>query len=318
MLHQIFYWVLNMSIIASVFGILLYCLRLLKGFPKLASYALWAVIIIRLLCPIGISSDYSLLNIISKFTGQQVVKTIPYVNDRDSGNSSSKLVPELSMSNTIQRAADYDPITYKDNVFESFIKVVSVIWAIVLTAGLIALIILYCLTKSELKKAVLLHDNIYEGAMVSTPTVYGILKPRLVLPIGTDQEHLQYIMAHENVHIRRHDNVWRIFAILAACVHWFNPLSWIFLKCFLKDCELACDEAAIKNMNKEERKIYALTLLACASDDITVFSSAFGSSKVKVRIESVLSYKKLTLFSTICFGTVIIAAAFLFLTNAAG
>lgn len=313
MLHEAFYWILNMSIIASVFGVILYSLRFIKGFPKFASYVLWIVVLVRLLCPIGLSSDYSLLNMLSKAADKTYVKTIPILDHERDGEDS-----ELTFSNSIQGAATYNPITYKTNVLEGFFKVASIVWLIIVIAAILAMMFLYYMTKSELKKATHLRDNIYEGTMVNTPIVYGIMKPRIILSVGVSKEHLEYILAHEKVHIRRHDNIWRMLAILTACIHWFNPLSWLFLKSFLSDCELACDEAAVKKMKSEDRKNYALTLLAYTSSDTTVFASSFGSRKVKVRIEKVLSYKKLTLFSTICFVGIVLVMAFLLLTNAVG
>ena len=316
MLHEIFYWVINMSIIASAVGILIYFLRFIKGFPKFASYVLWAVVLVRFLCPLGITSEYSLLNLISNISENVIVKSISISESEIDQESASKRLPKFTIMNSIQQADTYDPITYKTNTVERFFRAAAVVWIIVAIAALLTIAGLYYLTVSELKKAVPRKGNLYEGGMVNTPTVYGIWKPKIILPIGISEEHLNYILAHEKVHIRRRDNVWRMLAILAACIHWFNPLSWIFLRCFLRDCEMACDEAAVKNMNGEERKQYALTLLAYASEDLTVFSSAFGGSKVKVRIKNVLSYRKLTIFSTVCFIALVITIALLLLTNA--
>ncbi len=342
MLHEVFYWILNMSIIATAFGILVYFLRFIKGFPKLASYVLWGVVLLRLLCPIGISSEYSLLNLISKVSEKTYVKTIQIIDtdidtdidtEKDTvidtdidankvtekeAESGTQRFPQLTASNALQGAATYNPITYKTNILEGFFKVASVIWIIISVAAVIAMTALYYLTKAELKKATHLRDNIYEGTMVTTPTVYGMIKPKIVLPVGVEKEHLEYILAHEKVHIKRHDNIWRMLAILAACLHWFNPFSWLFLKCFLGDCEMACDAAAVKKMKAEERKNYARTLLTYATMDKTIFSSAFGSSKVKVRVKNILSYRKLTLFSTISFLGMVMVITFLLLTNAIG
>lgn len=315
MLDEVFYWILNMSIIASVFGVLICSVRFMKGCPKFVSYILWAVVLIRFLCPIGISSEYSLLNLVSELSERAMIRTVPLDNSVNNAENVLKF-PELSASNMIQKAESYHPVTYETNVLEKFFARASIVWVIIAVSAIIAMLVLYYLSKSELKKAVPISDNIYEGTMVNTPTVYGIWKPKIVLPVGLDEEHKKYILAHEYVHIRRHDNVWRMLAILTACVHWFNPLSWILLKVFLKDCELACDVAAIKKMNTEERKDYARILLTYATADPAVFSSAFGSSKVKVRIKNVLSYKKLTVFSGVCFTCMVIILAFLLLTNA--
>ena len=118
-----------------------------------------------------------------------------------------------------------------------------------------------------------------------------------------------------NYHIRRLDNLWRLAGFLTAAVHWFNPLSWIFLKAFLADLELACDEAVTAKYSEDERREYALDLLNCVQSK-SLFVSAFGGAKVRTRIESILSYKKMTAFSAVGFGLLIIIIIYTLLTNA--
>ncbi len=321
MLHEIFYWILNMSILGTVYGVLLYSLRIIQGFPRFGSYALWSVVFLRFICPVGFSSRYSLLSLLSNAFSRTFIKTVTVTEELGQEHL------QLSLSNTIQAAADYQPITYKTNILEEFFRIASVIWVIIATAGILTCVILYLLSVSELKKAVHLKDNIYTGAMVTTPIVYGIRKPKIVLPLESNHEcpdkvllneEVEQVLLHERIHIRRRDNLWRMAAILTACIHWFNPFAWFFLKSFFHDCELACDAKAVKHMKPEERKDYAKALLTYGSGDRTLFSSAFGSGIVKVRIRSVLTYRKLTVFSSICFLLMAVLAAFLLLTNQAG
>ena len=64
MLYSIFSAVLNMSITASVVILCVMLARLvLKRAPKIFSYALWAVVLFRLLCPVSLNSDFSLLSV---------------------------------------------------------------------------------------------------------------------------------------------------------------------------------------------------------------------------------------------------------------
>jgi beta-lactamase regulating signal transducer with metallopeptidase domain len=224
----------------------------------------------------------------------------------------------LSLSNTIQRAATYQPIAYKSSAWENFFDVASMIWLVFALASILTMFFLYVLNLIELKKAVLLREDLYEGPMVNSPTVIGILRPRIILPLDMDvmdDMELSYILRHERIHVGRRDNLWRLIAIIATCIHWFNPMSWVFLKLFLNDCELACDEGAIKEMNPEDRKEYARTLLNYADGDRTIFSSNFGSHKVKLRVMQVLSYRRLTWFSVLCFILLMVCVAVLLLTN---
>jgi beta-lactamase regulating signal transducer with metallopeptidase domain len=104
--------------------------------------------------------------------------------------------------------------------------------------------------------------------------------------------------------------------MITACVHWFNPLTWTFLKYFFTDMELACDAKVLKCLDERQTKEYARTILACA-DRKAFFASAFGGAKTKVRIENILSYKKLTLLSSLCFAALAAVIAVIIITNAA-
>ena len=54
--------VLNMSLTAGVVILFVMAARLLlKKLPKIYSYALWAVVLFRLLCPVSITSQVSVL-----------------------------------------------------------------------------------------------------------------------------------------------------------------------------------------------------------------------------------------------------------------
>ena len=62
MLNTLFLQVLKMSLTASYVILVVLLLRLvLKRAPKLCSYALWAVALVRLLCPFSIEGRFSLI-----------------------------------------------------------------------------------------------------------------------------------------------------------------------------------------------------------------------------------------------------------------
>ena len=64
-LDGVFQTVLNMSIAAAVIiAAVLLARLLLRRAPKAFSYALWAVVLFRLLCPVSVSSAVSLLGLL--------------------------------------------------------------------------------------------------------------------------------------------------------------------------------------------------------------------------------------------------------------
>lgn len=304
MLSEIFYWALNMSIIGGLTGLIVALLRKIPKFPRFAAYLLWGLPLIRLWVPFGIASRWSLLTLISKYTTKTVV-----IGERVHGT------PDFSMTNSIQAAVSYFPIVYKTDLLNSIFEVASVIWAIIAVAAILASVFLYVVTKRELRDARYFRDNMWTSDKITSPAVYGIFRAKIVIPHWIDEKDIPFILAHERVHICRRDNFWRVVAVITACVHWFNPLSWIFLRWFFSDMELACDTKALKTLSEDKAKDYAAALLTCAAGKC-YFASAFGGTKTRVRIENILSYKKLTLLSTLAFGALIAAVAFVLITNA--
>ena len=303
MIGEICYWIFNMSIAASVMGLLVLLIRKLNFIPRRVSVFLWIVPFARMICPLAFGSRYSLMSLLSRFT----TKTVTVYQPSDSLS--------IVTSNFLQAAESYAPITYKVNVLEKVFKVAGLVWLIIALALIIALGFMYVTTMRAIKDAKHLRDNVYTSDRVDSPAVYGIIKPRIVLPGICPEKDMEYILRHENTHIRRGDNLWRLLGFLTAAIHWFNPLSWVFLKAFLADIELACDERVIADYGKEEQKEYARTLLACARGK-SLFVSAFGGAKVRTRIENILSYKKMTAFSAAGFTVLIAVIIFTRITNA--
>ena len=102
---------------------------------------------------------------------------------------------------------------------------------------------------------------------------------------------------------------------MIVSVHWFNPFCWLFLKEFLSDLELSCDERVLKKIGESRIKEYALTLIE-SRQKTTVFASTFGGAKIRKRIENILSYKKLTCLSLTAFIILSGVIFYTLLTNA--
>ncbi|SCW62108.1 Signal transducer regulating beta-lactamase production, contains metallopeptidase domain [Ruminococcaceae bacterium YRB3002] len=303
MLGDVCYWVINMSIIASVTGLIVLAVRRLGIIPHRFSVFLWLIPFVRMCVPFGLNSPYSLMSLISRL----ITKTVTVYEATED--------IELSAVNTIQAADSYFPITYKVDVLGRVFEIAGFVWVIVALALIIALAILYVTTRREVADAALLERNIRLSDKVDSPAVYGIFRPLIILPSSYADKDLKYIIRHEETHIRRFDNLWRLIGFAVAAVHWFNPLSWVFLKFFLEDLELACDEMTVAGFEPSERKEYALALLDGARSR-SLLVSAFGGAKVRTRIENVLSYKKMTLVSAVGSAALIIIIIYTLITNA--
>ena len=292
-----------MSIVASFMGLIVMLLRKIRFIPRRVSVFLWIIPFLRMTVPVGLNSPYSLMSLVSRFTTRTVTVYQP----------SDDIA--FSFSNSIRAAESYSPITYKVNILGTVFSVAGMIWIVVSLALLIALAIIYVSTKNAVADSRHLESNIFFSDKVDSPAVYGIIRPKIIIPGSYKDMELKYIIRHEKTHIKRLDNLWRIIGFITASIHWFNPLSWVFLKAFLNDLELACDEMAVSGYDKEERKEYARTLLSCSGSK-SLLVSAFGGAKVRTRIENVLSYKKMTAFSALGFALLVVVIIFTLITNA--
>ena len=165
----------------------------------------------------------------------------------------------------------------------------------------------------------ILRNAIYVSERISSPFVFGIVRPRIYLPFGMDENSLEYVIAHEEAHIQRKDHWWKLLGILLLSIHWFHPLVWLSYVLFCRDIELACDEKVIRTLDRHQRADYSQALLLCstAHKSIAACPPAFGEIGVKERVKSILSYKKPTFWMILAAMAVCVAVALCFLTNPA-
>jgi beta-lactamase regulating signal transducer with metallopeptidase domain len=309
-LDTVFYLVLNMSITASAIGLCIVLLRHIKQIPRFGIYVLWSLVFFRLVFPVAFSSEASILNLAGRFIKKVVAIpiTLPI-----SGNESVK----LSMSNSIGTAQSYFPVIYKNDHLEMVFRTASFVWIVVSATAMLTVIILYFLSSNELRKTEHIKDNIYISNTVQSPMVFGIFRQRIIIPtyLDIDSPELKFALLHEQVHIRRHDNMFRLLGVLTACIHWFNPLVWVFLRLFLNDMELSCDLKAVKPLTNKERVKYAKALVNLGAGQKVFMSAAFSKTKVRARVLNVLNYKRLKVLAVVFSVFFIIVIAIAFMTN---
>ena len=300
MLDTVFYFVLNMSVASCFVIAVLLLIRQIRPIPRRVIYPLWTLALLRLVLPFTLTSSLSLFN----FTGALVKRQITVGTG-------------LAAMNTVGAAERVAPMTYKTESLRQVFLAASVVWAIIAVAMLLTAGVLYLLTRRDLKKAVHIRGNLYRSDMLLSPVLTGIFRPRILLPASLDPRSAEgrMVLAHESVHRRRLDNLWRLLGICIACLHWFNPFAWIMLKAFFTDMELSCDETLIKKYNAEERKAYASALLNFAEDKRLLVATAFGRSGVKVRVVNILNYKRLTVIGAAASILFLLVVAAVLITN---
>lgn len=105
------------------------------------------------------------------------------------------------------------------------------------------------------------------SSAVASPCLFGLLRPTIYLtPVCVGDEKMQHhVLTHELAHLRSGDHIWAWVRCICLCVYWFNPLVWVAASLSRRDCELACDEAVLKQLGETERLAYGKTLLDMVS-----------------------------------------------------
>lgn len=154
---------------------------------------------------------------------------------------------------------------------------------------------------------------------IAAPVTCGIIRPRIILPKVMnleDKDRCSYVLRHEMTHIRYMDNLWKLLAIAALCLHWFNPLVFVLVFTMNKDLEIACDESVISAMDEKDRKNYAMTLVELAEfhAHFPLAYSGFGRSAVPERISEIMNYKKMTKMGSLCAALVLLGGTAVFVS----
>lgn len=282
MLENTFLTMLNMSFTSSIVILFVLLFRLLlKKTPKVFSYALWSVVLFRLICP---------------FSFESVLSFLPTKATRLPSNIVYQAVPKIDTGTTIINNATLPaPIVEESfNSLQIWTFAGAILWLCGIAVLLVFSIISLLRFKKRLSDAVYDSGDFYLSARIDTPFVMGVIRPKIYIPAALSSTEKEYILLHEQTHICRLDHIVKILSFFVLCVHWFNPLVWVAFFLSGKDMEMSCDETVIKKLGSKVKKDYSTSLLSLATGKRIVGGTplAFGEGDTKCRIKNVLNYKK--------------------------
>ena len=99
---------------------------------------------------------------------------------------------------------------------------------------------------------------------LASPCLFGLFRPAVYLTPAAlaSPDRLRHVLAHEETHARHRDPLWALLRGICLVVYWFDPLVWWAALASRTDCELACDEGALRRLGEAERIPYGRTLLS--------------------------------------------------------
>jgi len=100
---------------------------------------------------------------------------------------------------------------------------------------------------------------------VATPALMGLRRPRLLLPPDLpntlSEAELRFVFLHELAHLKCRDIAADWFLALLRLLHWFNPVIWLALARCRADRELARDAMVLSVTGRQQEQSYGQTIL---------------------------------------------------------
>ena len=238
-------------------------------------YALWAVVLVRLLVPLQFYS-LSVLMALPEADREPVTTnaapaaTVPALQGEAVG------APVIAAPHPGGVAANYDatdtPSTAILDVTHLW-GVLGWLWlagAAVMTAAFFFSNLAFALRLRRVRVPLEGADcplPVYLAENLPSPCLFGLVRPSVYVTAESTQypAMLRHILAHEYTHFRHGDYGWNLLRSAALAIHWWNPLVWLAIILNRRDCELACDEGTLKRLGDDERIAYGRTLLALIS-----------------------------------------------------
>lgn len=253
-----------------------------KHISRRVQYALWALVLLRLLAPVNLpAADFSVLSVseparaqVAERLEEKPVYVLP-VQREEVPSRSVEVPPDPAVILPIE--GRYSAVTQEEGqpaILTRYAFTLEEALGLIWVTGMgcmglwLAVSNLRFWAKLRRKRIPLeLPECRYpvylmEEGLVS-PCLFGLFRPAVYLTPAAleDKEGLRHVLAHEETHARHLDPLWSLLRSVCLAVYWFDPLVWWAAMAAREDCELACDESALRRLGEGERIPYGQTLL---------------------------------------------------------
>ncbi len=285
--------------------------------PRLR-YALWGLALLRLVIPVSLwESPVSVMTPVAAQGAYQAVEKIPrYVRDRPDGwvdigheNGYTSIPGEIAESRETvrygwpeQTEAPLPELKRQVSIRNAFL-LAWLAGSVLTGAFLLAVNLRFDHRLKKDRRTVGQYRGRWVFVMegLPTPCLFGLFRPAIYLTPGLGEDEKPHVLAHEYAHFRQRDHIWAALRGVCLALHWYNPLVWLAAYLSRRDCELSCDEGAVRLLGEENRADYGRTLVGLVSRRTTAADLACcattmtgGKSALKERIALLVKHPRTT------------------------
>lgn len=244
LLYGLFYTSFSLAVVSAFALVAVLLIRfIIVKVPKKYFMCLWWLFLIRSICPVSLSSIYSLSpGINRKF--HIFLELIGLSFDEQGGVLTG-----------------WQSVFVRQFTVNTNFRFCSIMWA----AGVL-FIWIYTLVKQTgirkwLQKAERLDGSIYQHEKLNIPVMTGVFRLKKYLPGKMNVSEAKYVLRHMEIHEERHDGVLMAAAFIVLSLQWFNPFMWLAHYFILRDIETAADEDTLSYFGYDDRAKYAQEIL---------------------------------------------------------
>ena len=226
-------WAVSSAGLILIVGLLRFVLkdRLRAG----VRYAVWGLVLLRLLLPVNLGqSAVSLLNAVERTPAARTAELVETVDRVERGENGTvegyRTRPDGGAELVFTRPATDREYQQMERAL-TWQTLLPLVWlagaAVVLAAlGASSLRFYARLRRSRRRLAVRCRVPVYVSGAVEAPCLAGLLRPAIYLTeaAAADPAVIRHVLAHELTHLRHRDNLWAALRGICLALHWFDPL----------------------------------------------------------------------------------------------
>ena len=255
-------------------------------------YAVWLVLVLRLVMPFTIDSPMRFFTIPAESEAVQETQDMSGSYDTLEDTAAHSVADTTSAANTsFSQPPVYEntgtaqpaPAQAQEHSRFTWQQAVITIWLAGAGVCIAYIAAVYISLNRKIKKKASAPSMRLKELFEQTKTQMGIksklnlvclyeygtpalMFPRTVLmPMDAlavmDEEQTRFALRHELAHYKRADHVMSILLSLLNAVYWFNPFVWLAFRQMRKDMETACDGQVVKSIGTAQKSRYAALIV---------------------------------------------------------
>ena len=322
--------IVEMNISASLIIAFTMLLRdtALKKLPNIMFCTLWILAIIRLLIPWSITCEVSIFNLYYFFKDDMFYRSDIF----------STMQP-ISVETMI--------IQEETGIVISGTELIHIIWIIGIIVSALWCIYSYLGNFITIRNSITLEEDSFPVQWMKAqknfkkvpiklswgldmPVSVGLFFPIILLPYDYDIENedtIKHWLCHEYMHIKYHHVLWQIIVQVVICINWFNPLIYMMRKYIARDIEVFPPPPPIEFFQPENKKKYALSIIAAADKVQQADKSGkkkkrglflyngFSQNALKERVELLSKWKKVSALTMVTSVLIVTSVTSVFATT---